>query len=316
MRPPDFWQNGGLASAVLAPLGWAWAAGSTLRGAFTRPFKVTVPVVCVGNLVAGGAGKTPVALSVAQRLPGFHFLSSGYGGSAKGPLRVDRGQHNYYVVGDEPLLLAETAPCWVARDRVAGARMAAQEGAAGLVLDDGFQDRSLYKDISLLVVDGEVGFGSGRCMPAGPLREPIGRGLRRATAVVILGEDRHRVAARLRNLPVLHARLETEVEAGALAGRPVVAFAGIGRPAKFFTTLDRLGARVIEAYTFPDHHPYQQTEITELRAAAERHGAVLLTTAKDYVRIPPRFKGEIAVLQVEVGWQDEAALMRQLAAAV
>jgi tetraacyldisaccharide 4'-kinase len=315
MRPPDFWTDGGPASALLAPLGWAWAAGSALRGALSAPFSAGIPVVCVGNLVVGGAGKTPVALSVGRHLPGAHFLSTGYGGRVVGPLRVDPAKDSHQLVGDEPLLLSDVAPCWVAKDRVAGAQAAAANGAACLVLDDGFQDPSLVKDISLLVVDGQVGFGSRRCMPAGPLREPVGRGLKRTTAVVILGEDRHGVAEQVGELPVLRARVEPEPAAATLTGRPVVAFAGIGRPGKFFQTLERLGACLVERRAFADHHPYQAGELDDLLAQAKRHDALLLTTSKDFVRLPKALRAEVGVLRIIVAWEDEAALMRQLAAA-
>ena len=265
MRAPEFWAKGGLPSLALAPLGWLWAAAAGLRGALVTPVRAAVPVICVGNLTVGGAGKTPVAESIAAMLPGAHFLSRGYGGSEKGPLRVDPHRHRHAQVGDEPLLLAEVAPCWVARNRAAGARAAVAAGASCLVMDDGYQHPGLFKDVSLLVVDGHSGFGCGRCVPAGPLREPIGRGLKRATAVVILGEDRHGIERRVAPLPVLRAWLEPEAEAQTLTGRPVVAFAGIGRPTKFFHTLEKLGADIVEGYAFPDHYPYHPAEIGELQ---------------------------------------------------
>ena len=313
MRAPDFWTKGGPLSVLLAPLGWVWAVGSAYRGIFTTPQDSPIPVVCVGNLVVGGAGKTPVALSLAEHLPGAHYLSRGYGGREAGPLLVDPRKHGFRRVGDEPLMLCEKAPCWVAADRVAGAKAAAAEGAKCLILDDGYQDPSMRYDVSLLVVDGHSGFGAGRCIPAGPLREPVGRGLRRADAVVILGEDRCNVAKRLGDLPVLHARLETEAEAEGLAGQNVVAFAGIGRPAKFFHTLDQLGAKIVEAYSFPDHYRYDPGEIAELLALAERHAAALVTTTKDIVRIPSHLRDSIGVLTISVTWENEAALLRVLA---
>jgi len=317
MKAPHFWTGGGPLSVLLAPLGWGWAAISAYQYAKVLPHKASVPVVCIGNLVAGGAGKTPVAISVAELLEGAHFLSRGYGGQAEGPLLVDFHKHEYGEVGDEPLLLAQTAPCWVAKDRVAGAKAAAKHGARCLVMDDGFQNPSLFKDISLLVVDGHVGFGSGRCMPAGPLREPLGRGLARAQAVVILGEDRKHIARQIGNrLPILHAHLEPEAEAASLNGEEVVAFAGIGRPDKFFQTLERLGAKVIEGYRFPDHHPYHPSEIAELILEAEKRSAALITTTKDFVRIPPHQRDQIGVLRVNVAWDDEDALMRILAPAM
>jgi len=316
MKAPDFWIEGGPLSDLMAPLGWAWAAGSGFRGRGVVPYKASVPVVCVGNLVAGGAGKTPVALSIAQHLEGAAFLSTGYGGREAGPVLVDRRHHDHSQVGDEPLLLSEAAPCWVAKDRIAGAKAAAAAGATCIIMDDGFQNPSLHKDVSLVVVDGHVGFGSGRCIPAGPLREPVARGLQRASAVVIIGDDRKGIRRQVGHLPVLRAHLEPEAEAEGLAGQPVVAFAGIGRPEKFFHTLDRLGAHIAEAYAFPDHHPYHPNEIADLIARATIHSCMLITTSKDLVRIPAHLRSEVAVLQISVAWSDEEALMRVLAPAL
>lgn len=312
MRAPGFWMREGPLSLALAPLGWIWAAGSAWRGAFGKPFAAPVPVVCIGNVVAGGAGKTPIALSVAHRLPGAHFLSRGYGGREEGPLLVNPKRHDPGQVGDEPLLLAEVAPCWVARDRVAGAKRAAAKGAACLVMDDGFQNPSLKKDVALLVVDGHVGFGNGRCLPAGPLREPVSRAVARASAVVILGEDQAGVARQVAGKPILRAKLEPEAEASALAGQRVVAFAGIGRPEKFFQMLEAQGATLVEAYSFPDHYPYQASEIGELITIAETHAAALITTTKDIVRVPSHQRNVIGVLRIVVTWDDEAALLEIL----
>jgi tetraacyldisaccharide 4'-kinase len=312
MKPPGFWQTGGPVSIMLAPVGWAWAAGAAWRAGHTRPERAPLPVVCVGNLVVGGAGKTPVAKSIARRLSGANFLSRGYGGRLAGPVLVDLQRHDHLDVGDEPLLLAGVAPCWVARDRVAGARAAAAKGAKCLVMDDGFQDPSLVKDVSIVVVDGHVGFGSGRCIPAGPLRETLKRGLGRADAVVILGEDRAGVAAKVGELPILHGVLEPESESASLAGREIVAFAGIGRPKKFFHLLESRGAQVIETHAFPDHHIYTPEEIGHLITLASSKSAMLMTTTKDFVRLPAHQRNAVSVLRVSVNWQDEAALMRLL----
>lgn len=313
MKAPGFWYSGGPVSLSLAPLGGLWAIGASLRGAFGTPARAPLPVVCVGNIVVGGAGKTPVAMSLANRLHGAQFLSRGHGGNQTGPVQVDLQHHDHTHVGDEPLLLARIAPCWVAHDRLAGARAAAGDGATCVIMDDGYQDPSIAKDVSLLVVDGHVGFGSGRCIPAGPLREPIARGVARAQAVVLLGEDRVGVTKRLGRIPLLRATLEPETEAGALQGHRVLAFAGIGRPAKFFHTLEKQGATLVETRAFPDHHPYTPAEIGHLINAAESHAAALMTTTKDYVRVPPHQREYVTVLRVAVAWEDEAALMRVLA---
>jgi tetraacyldisaccharide 4'-kinase len=313
MRAPDFWHaEPGLAAGLLAPLGSVWDAAGRFRRAVTRPLRAPVPVVCVGNLVAGGAGKTPVVLSLAALIAAtgaaVHVVTRGYGGRVSGPLRVDPGRHDAEVVGDEALLLAARAPCWVARDRAAGVRAAVAAGAAVVVLDDGFQTPDVEKDLSLVVVDAEYGFGNRRVIPAGPLRESVGPGLARADAVVVLGDavepDQVRLAAR----PILRAVLEP-IDGARFAGARVVAFAGIGRPEKFFASLRQVGAVLVGARAFPDHHRFTASEIAGLRDEAERGGARLVTTEKDWVRLPPPQRAGIDVLEVAVRWRDPALVM-------
>ena len=236
MRAPDFWHEPpGLAAALLAPAGAAWEAAAWLRRAVARPYRAPVPVICIGNLVAGGSGKTPVVLSLAAVLKARgiepHIVTRGYGGRLAGPLRVDPARHDARAVGDEALLAAARAPCWVARDRAAGVRAAVAAGARAVLLDDGFQNPHVAKDLSLVVVDAEYGFGNGRLMPAGPLRERISCGLARADAIVLLGDPGDGAAPAglaSRDRPILRAALEP-VAGERLAGRRVAAFAGIGQ---------------------------------------------------------------------------------------
>ena len=311
MRAPEFWDAPpGLAAGLLAPLGTAWDAATRLRRAVARPYKAPLPVVCVGNLVAGGSGKTPVVLSLAAMAAhegiAVHIVSRGYGGRLAGPVRVDPVKHDAAAVGDEALLLAAAAPCWVARDRAAGVRVAASAGAAAVLLDDGFQNPGIEKDLSLLVIDAEYGFGNGRMIPAGPLREPPTAGLARADAVVLVGDGEPPSAVPNSGRAILHARL-VPVDAHAFAGTRVVAFAGIGRPAKFFATLRGVGAELIATHAFPDHHRYAEGELFPLRRAAEAAGARLVTTAKDWARLPPFWRRGIEVLAVELRWHDPAS---------
>lgn len=318
MRAPEFWHlahvEGPWAPVVrfLEPFSRLYAAATARR--LRRPgWRAPVPVICVGNVVAGGAGKTPVALDLLARLPGAHALLRGYGGREKGPLRVDPARHSHEDVGDEALLLAARAPTWVARDRAAGARAATEAGATAIVMDDGFQNPALDKDLSLVVVDGGYGFGNGRVIPAGPLREPLGAALHRADAVVVMGADSAGVTQRLpRHLPCLRADLVPGPTAEALKGRRVVAFAGIGRPAKFFTTLRRLGAEVVATHPFADHYPYAPADIQPILDEAFQLGALPVTTAKDAVRLPPDQRQQVDVLTVSVVWHDDDALSRLL----
>jgi tetraacyldisaccharide 4'-kinase len=320
VRAPEFWAHQGLVPTLLAPIAALYEAAVAARHRLARPFRAPVPVICIGNLVAGGAGKTPVALSLAALLSERghrpHIVLRGYGGRLAGPVRVDPALHGSDDVGDEALLLARAAPCFVSHDRVAGARAAIAAGAELVLLDDGFQNPSLIKDLSVVVVDGAYGFGNGRVMPAGPLRETVGRGLGRAQAVVIIGDDRRgSETAVAGSVPVLHAALVPQ-NAGEFAGRKVLAFAGIGRPAKFYTTLQALGAEIVERRDFPDHHRYRADEVSSLIAAARAHGAVAVTTAKDRVRLPDDLRDGIGVLEVAIAWREPDALIELLARSV
>ncbi len=321
MQAPDFWHRDGVLARLLTPLGLAYHLVGQLRRATTTPWPAPVPVICVGNLVAGGAGKTPVALSLLEILAERGLkpaaLTRGYGGEAAGPLRVVPGSHDALSVGDEALLLARAAPTWVARDRVAGARAAAEAGADVIVMDDGFQNPAVKKDLALLVVDTAYGFGNGRVLPAGPLRETPAAGLARADAVVLLGRDY--IGETEKNLidrftgaaPPLKARLEPQD--CDLAGQRVFAFAGIGRPEKFFRTLREAGAEVVGTESFADHQPYSSTTLERLRDAAAAADARLVTTAKDAVRFGPEPPRDVAVLDVTLQWDDKDALLRLLA---
>ncbi|MGO1080502.1 tetraacyldisaccharide 4'-kinase [Inquilinus sp. CA228] len=316
MKTPGFWYRPEAtpAARLLAPAGALYDLASRLRRALIKPQRAPVPVICVGNLVAGGAGKTPVALALARRLAeigiAVHVLSRGHGGSLAGPVRVDPERHKATEVGDEPLLLARAAPAWVSRDRPAGARAAASAGAQLILMDDGFQNPSLAKDLSLLVVDG-MGFGNGRILPAGPLRERPAHGLARADALVTMGPDRAGIGALAarHGLPALAARLVPSPEdAARLRGRKVLAFAGIGRPEKFFATLAELGAEIVGAVPFPDHHAYTPDEVMRLVETAQERGAVPVTTEKDLVRLPPEARPMVEALRVDLAWDDPAAV--------
>ncbi|WP_413207206.1 tetraacyldisaccharide 4'-kinase [Rhodospirillum sp. A1_3_36] len=304
MKTPDFWHTDAFPARLLEPVGLLYGLATRRRlvkgGAGLR---LPVPVIRVGNLTAGGAGKTPVAMTVMDILRSrgvnAHFLSRGHGGRLAGPVRVDPATHGAEDVGDEPLLLAARAPCWIARDRAAGARAAVAAGAKALVMDDGHQNPALAVDLSLVVVDGGYGFGNRRLIPAGPLREPIAPGLRRAEAVVILGEDSADIARWIpKGKPTLDAFLEPGPEAARLVGRKVVAFAGIGRPGKFFATLRQIGARVVAQHPFADHYPYAATDIQPILDEAYDLGALPVTTAKDAIRLPADQRPQVDVLGV------------------
>jgi tetraacyldisaccharide 4'-kinase len=292
MREPAFWWQPG-SGALLSPLGGIYGIVAALRMQSTGD-SAGVPVICVGNFTVGGAGKTPAALAVGRLLLAAHqrlfFLSRGYGGRLAGPVRVDPAVHTAAAVGDEPLLLARLAPTIVARDRVAGAAAARRSGASVIVMDDGFQNPALSKDLSILLVDGRRGVGNGRVIPAGPLRAPLETQVRHAHAVVFVGPSDNTAAimgrARRHNAAIYHARLEPDPDTvAALKGREVLAFAGIGDPEKFFITLAEAGISVAERVRFADHHRYTAAEARGLLARADADNLMLLTTEKDLVRL-------------------------------
>lgn len=302
MQAPQFWfRPPGLVSTVLRPIGWLYGQGTAIRLARGDSTRIDIPVICVGNINVGGTGKTPTVMDLAGRLVAAgkspHILSKGYGGKLEGPVQVDMMVHTAEDVGDEPLLLSAFAPTWVAKDRKIGAIAAAAEGADVLILDDGFQDPSLAKDLSLVVVDGARGFGNGLVLPAGPLREPVAVGLSRADLLLSIGG---KFAAPTTDVPHIHGRLEPLETGMDWAGTRVLAFAGIGHPEKFFATLRGLGADLIKTEALEDHQPLTPAIMTRLEREATALGAQLVTTEKDAVRLPSSFRPNVLALPVRL----------------
>jgi tetraacyldisaccharide 4'-kinase len=293
MREPGFWWRGdGAAARLLAPAGAAYGLVAARRMAWPGR-RAAVPVLCVGNFTVGGSGKTPTAIAVARILIAAgrrpFFLSRGYGGRLAGPVRVDAQPAG--DVGDEPLLLARVAPTIVARDRPAGAAAAAQAGADAIIMDDGWQNPSLAKDLVIAVLDGRRGIGNGRVFPAGPLRAPLESQLDHADALMVIGPPSSGaepaiVAGQERNLPRFDGELAPEPAALAkLAGARVLAFAGIADPGKFFATLEDNDIAVAARRSFPDHHHFAAREIAELLGQADRERLTPITTEKDLARL-------------------------------
>lgn len=320
MRPPAFWQGRAdhPAARLLSPVAGLYGA-MTARRMDRTGHRAPCPVICLGNFTLGGAGKTPAARAIAAilRAQGESpaFLSRGYGGRLPGPVRVAPGRHGAADVGDEPLLLARDAPAIVARDRPAGAFLCRSEGATVIVMDDGLQNPSLAKDLAFAVIDGGAGHGNGRVFPAGPLRAPVRRQWPHVAGLILIGEggpgERVAAQATASGLPVHRGCLAIEGET--FAGRPVLAFAGIGRPDKFFTTLAGAGAKLLATRTFPDHHPYRPGECEALAAEARRLGAGLVTTEKDATRLPSGFA---EVLRVRLAFDHPEAIAKQVMGAL
>jgi tetraacyldisaccharide 4'-kinase len=299
--------------ALLAPVSWAYAGAGALKHALARPQIVSRPVVCIGNLTLGGAGKTPVTRALravfAELGVSAHTVSRGYGGRLLGPCAVDRAIHTCVDVGDEPLLHARDGEAWIARDRHAGAQAAIDAGARLVLLDDGLQNPALHKDFSFIVIDAGTGFGNRRVFPAGPLREPLAAGLKRADAFIIMGDGACDALDAIEK-PVLRAYL---APLAAPPEGPLLAFAGIARPQKFFDTLIAAGADLRDGVAFPDHHVFTASELAQLRAHGESLGARLITTEKDHVRLPASWRDLVDVLAVSAHFRDGATLRALLA---
>lgn len=324
MRAPVFWQRPpGLLAQVLRPLGAVYAQATARRLAHGARLRPGVPVICVGNLTAGGAGKTPSVIWLLAHLAGrevaAHIISRGHGGSNRAVLRVDEARHSAALTGDEPLLMAAFGPVWVAPDRAAAAKAAVAAGAEALILDDGFQDPALAHDLAVLVADAGRGFGNGLCLPAGPLREPVTKGLARADLLLTLGEAAAQTGfdARWGGQTGAVPRMQGAVRPLQMGmdwqGHRVMAFAGIAYPEKFFATLRNLGADLVHAEPLSDHQPLTPALFQRLEADAARRGAQLVTTEKDAVRLPRDLRRHVLALPVRLEVADPTPLDAALA---
>jgi tetraacyldisaccharide 4'-kinase len=315
IKPPSFWDKSGHPLAMaLEPFSWLYRMGTAVHQCTKAPYRPSVPVISVGNIVLGGAGKTPVTLALAKILQakGFmpHVISRGYGGAVSKPVQVDLSRHTYQEVGDEPLLLAKVVPTWVSKNRRVAADLAIQAGADVLLLDDAHQNQDLVKDICFLVVNASQGFGNGRIFPAGPLRQSLHSGLRNTTAMIFIGEEEDALPAQLIDLscPLIRAKI-APVEPIAC---PVVGFAGLGYPDKFYQTLVKAGYQVLDFISFADHYPYTPEDLQRLKKKAQEMQGLLITTEKDYTRIPEVSREDILTLPVCLTFQEDDKLEKVL----
>lgn len=324
MREPHFWSRevdpksreaAPLMRFLLTPIAWVYAEITRRKIRAAKPVKVPASVICVGNLTAGGVGKSPVVAGLRKRIERVHrlrvaTLSRGYKGRLKGPVRVDPAKHTAADVGDEPLMLAATGESWIGGDRAAAGQAMSEDGVEVIVMDDGHQNPGLAKDFTFIVVDANAGFGNGFVIPKGPLRETVADGLRRADAIIVMGESGEPLILHDTGLPFYRGQI-TATESP--PPRPYVAFAGIGRPEKFFDTLDALGIDLRDSVPFSDHHKFTEHDIRYLRRLADDHGARLITTEKDYVRLPSKMRENIVYLPIEVQFDRETDLDNLLA---
>ena len=319
IRTPDHWNHRGPLAISLLPLTLIWRVGGLLRSLSARPYRPPLPVICVGNLTAGGTGKTPLVGWLADRLAEKGktpaILTMGYGGNEPGPLWVDPENHDAAACGDEPLMLADGRDVMVARDRAAGARAIVAGGRHDIIImDDGMQNPGLARDVTIGVFDGATGIGNGWVIPAGPLRLPFESGLAELDLAVINGEDETGLAAEIAGGKVVFAatlRPQASI-IESLGDAPLLAFAGIGRPARFFRTLETLGGNLAKTLSFADHHPYSQQDLTQLQEDAQRYGAEMITTQKDWMRLPPDWRPRVAMLPVTMEIEHEADFLARV----
>ena len=323
LKTPSFWYRpaGSKPPAVerlLIPAAAVYRFLYDIHHIMKLPYKARVPVLCIGNLVAGGTGKTPTAIALLKTLKAHGiaknpaFLIRGYGGAEIGPMRVDPKIHTAWDVGDEALILAQHAPTYVGGDRAASAQMALENDADLIIMDDGLQNPSIHKDLRLVVVNGEMGFGNKRLLPAGPMRQPLDENYSMADGVILIGEDRRNALQGLPDsIPLIQAQLKPSASAQIDTQTKYLAFAGLGYPQKFFCYLKgTLGMNVVSESAFSDHHPYEISDLRALHKQAESLGARLITTEKDYLRLPHIEGVAVETLPVEMCWDNEKALLQ------
>lgn len=316
MKTPQFWHKRTLISYLLLPLSAVYLIGHYLNILRKESYKINKPVICIGNLVAGGAGKTPVAIALGKILKelniDFAYLSSGYGGKIRNFTLVKPELHLSSDVGDEPLILSETSSTFISENRVIGARrIELMPEKKLIVLDDGLQNPSIKKDLPILVVDGNYGFGNGFIIPAGALREPICMGAKKADLIVIIGEDKHDISTKFSDKKIIKAKMNF-VNYDQFIGQKVVAFCGIGRPEKFFDNLEKNNIHILEKHSFADHYQYLREEIENMLKIAKKNNAKLITTKKDWIRLAPEYQKQISYLDIAIEFEDKNVLKEEI----
>jgi len=318
LKAPKFWylKRDSLQSNVLYPFSLIFRLGTKIRNFVSKEKKTKLPIICVGNIVIGGAGKTPVALKIGNMLRegGYnpHFVSKGYGGLEKNNTLV-QDWHSPKSVGDESLLLSEIAPTWIGFDRSKSFELASENGADCIVMDDGFQNPTLQKDFSIVVINGEQGFGNKRVIPSGPLRESINRGLSRTNLVITIGDISDTIKDKIpKHIPLIGANFKIKEDDIMLKGQRITAFAGIAYPEKFFNSLKLVKANIVDKISYSDHHIYSENDLLYLAEIANKNKSILVTTKKDMVRIPKNFRSLVKTIDGFIQLNDEKLLFEIL----
>ena len=318
MKTPKFWYSkNSIISILLRPISFLWVLGSILRKKKSYNFN-NIKIIKVGNVVAGGSGKTPTVVSIVKKLANskyqVHIISRGYKGSIKKSTLVNTDIHSYKEVGDESVILSKIAPTWIGNNRIESIKNAQKMGAKIVVLDDGIQDTSIKGDLNLLVFNGLQGLGNGKIIPAGPLREKLSDSIKKCHLSIIIDEDINNIANKLNNLlPIIKAKINIESEyLNNFKNKNVVAFCGLGFPEKFFKTIKEIGCNIRYKKSFPDHYQYKEKDLKELIDIAIKYNSLLITTEKDHIKILKKYRNRIYYFPITVDFINDKIINDKL----
>ena len=307
IKTPHFWTELSWQSVILFPVSYIWRFGHYAQQKILNTKETEIPVICVGNLTVGGSGKTPVVITLCRFLSGIgkstSILTRGFGGKEKGPIFVSTNLHQSLDVGDEPLMMAHSLDVCVSRNRPLGANHILDKKKYDcIVMDDGLQNPTLKKDLNIAVFDGKFGIGNGFLLPAGPMRQKLEVGIQNIDLVIFNGKDETGLGQKIPpHIPIFTGELQPDEEiVEKMKNRRVYGFAGIGNPSRFFKTLNNIGADLVGEAHFADHHPYTNADLTQLYEEAMQSGAELVTTQKDWMRLPTDWRDRVLTVPVRI----------------
>ncbi len=317
LKTPKFWTKKNLISYTLLPFSWLYLAGFLLVRFFTKTTKISKPIICVGNVIAGGSGKTPVAIAIGkimhEMMVDFAFLSRGYMNDGSSFLLINKGDvFKASQVGDEPLLLAETASTFVTTSKILGAKqLESNNKFQAIILDDGMQNNALHRDYTIMVVDGKIGFGNGFLIPAGPMRESLNMALKKTDLIVVVGNADQNLLQKLSDKKIAKAKI-IPININEFIGKKIIAFCGLAYPQKFFSLLKENGVELIEEISFPDHYPYKESDLESMCKISEKENLRIVTTKKDWIKFSPKYRKKISYLDIELVFEDKELIRKEL----